>query len=71
MCLASCKMQITVFLQVVAMIKGLMALMQRMEVVFSEAIRRSLHGEMQEFIQVALRDPLRRAVKHKKQMVKT
>ena len=53
------------------MIKGLMALMQRMEVVFSEAIRRSLHGEMQEFIQVVLRDPLRRAVKHKKQMVKT
>jgi cytoplasmic FMR1 interacting protein len=57
--------------EVIAMIKGLMALMQRMEVVFSEAIRRSLHGEMQEFIQVVLRDPLRRAVKHKKQMVKT
>ena len=53
------------------MIKGLMSLMLRMEMVFSEAIRRSIHSEMQEFIQVTLRDPLRRAVKHKKQMVRT
>lgn len=52
--------------QVIAMIKGLYGLMSRLEPVFSEAIRHSIHTQVQEFIQVNLREPLRKAVKSKK-----
>lgn len=52
--------------QVIAMIKGLYGLMIRLEPQFSEAIRHSIHSEVQEFIQVSLREPLRKAVKSKK-----
>ncbi|CAH3019681.1 unnamed protein product [Porites evermanni] len=52
--------------EVIAMIKGLYGLMSRLEPVFSEAIRHSIHTEVQEFIQVSLREPLRKAVKSKK-----
>lgn len=55
-----------VFEQVIAMIKGLYGLMSRLEPSFSEAIRRSIHDEVQNFIQINLREPLRKAVKSKK-----
>ena len=48
------------------MIKGLYGQMSRLEPVFSEAIRHSVHNEMQDFIQIGLREPLRKAVKSKK-----
>ena len=48
------------------MIKGLYGLMSRLEPVFLEAIRHSIHTEVQEFIQISLREPLRKAVKSKK-----
>lgn len=52
--------------EVIAMIKGLYGLMSRLEPSFSEAIRRSIHDEVQNFIQIILREPLRKAVKSKK-----
>lgn len=52
--------------QVIAMIKGLYGLMIRLEPQFSEAIRHSIHSEVQDFVQVSLREPLRKAVKSKK-----
>ena len=48
------------------MIKGLYGLMIRLEPQFSEAIRHSIHSEVQDFVQVSLREPLRKAVKSKK-----
>ena len=48
------------------MIKGLYALMSRLEPVFSEAIRHTIHQETENFIQRDLREALRKAVKSKK-----
>ena len=48
------------------MIKGLYGLMIRLEPQFSESIRHSIHSEVQDFVQVSLREPLRKAVKSKK-----
>lgn len=47
------------------MIKGLYGLMSRLEPIFSEAIRHSIHKDFQEFIQIGLREPVRKAVKKK------
>lgn len=52
------------------MIKGLQVLMSRMETVFTDAIRRHVYAELQEFVQVALREPLRKAVKNKKDLIR-
>jgi cytoplasmic FMR1 interacting protein len=52
------------------MIKGLQVLMARMETVFTEAVRRHVYARLQTFIQVALREPLRKAVKNKKDLIK-
>lgn len=52
------------------MIKGLQVLMSRMETVFSEAIRRSIYAKLQNFVQVMLREPLRKAVKNKKDLIR-
>ena len=56
--------------EVIAMIKGLQLLMSRMESVFLEAIHRHLFAEMQDFMQLALREPLRKAVKKQKEVVR-
>lgn len=42
-----------------------------MEAIFSEAIRRHVYAELQDFVQLTLREPLRKTVKHKKDLVKT
>ncbi|XP_048589343.1 cytoplasmic FMR1-interacting protein 2-like [Nematostella vectensis] len=57
--------------EVIAMIKGLYGLMSRLEPVFAEAIRHSVHTDLQNFIQVTLREPMRRAVKKKATVTKT
>ena len=54
------------FCQVIAMIKGLYGQIVRLEPMFSEVIKHSVHTEVQQFIQVNLREPLRKAVKSKK-----
>lgn len=57
-------------IEVIAMIKGLQVLMARMETVFTEAVRRHVYSRLQTFIQVTLREPLRKAVKNKKDLIK-
>ncbi|XP_072040304.1 cytoplasmic FMR1-interacting protein 2-like isoform X3 [Amphiura filiformis] len=58
-------------IEVIAMIKGLQVLMNRMESVFYEAILRTVYAEMQDFVQITLREPLRQAVKKKKKLVES
>jgi len=57
-------------IEVIAMIKGLQVLMARMETVFTEAVRRHVYARLQTFVQVTLREPLRKAVKNKKDLIK-
>lgn len=53
------------------MIKGLQVLMARIETVLCEAIRRSIYAELQDFVQLMLREPLRKAVKNKKDLIRS
>ena len=58
--------------QVIAFIKGLYVLMSKLEIVFCEAIRHSIHNDLQNFIQITLREPLRKVIKKKQAtLVKT
>jgi len=57
-------------IEVIAMIKGLQVLMARMETVFIDAIRRNIYAELQDFVQLALREPLRKAIKNKKDLIR-
>ena len=52
------------------MIKGLQLLMLRMESVFMDAIRRHIYAELQDFVQLVLRDPVRKAIKKKNDVIK-
>lgn len=52
------------------MIKGLQVLMARMETVFTDAIRRNIYAELQDFVQLTLREPLRKATKNKKDLIR-
>lgn len=58
-------------IEVIAMIKGLQVLISRMETVFIDSIRRNIYAEMQDFIQLFLREPLRKAVKNKKALIQS
>lgn len=51
------------------MIKGLQVLMGRMESVFNHAIRHTIYSALQDFAQVTLREPLRQAIKKKKNVI--
>uniref|UniRef100_A0A8C2J4J3 Cytoplasmic FMR1-interacting protein n=1 Tax=Cyprinus carpio TaxID=7962 RepID=A0A8C2J4J3_CYPCA len=57
--------------EVIAMIKGLQVLMGRMESVFNHAIRHTIYSALQDFAQVTLREPLRQAIKKKKNVVQS
>ena len=57
--------------EVIAMIKGLQLLMLRMESVFMDAIRRNMYAELQDFVQVQLREPLRKSIKNKREVIRT
>ncbi|XP_046702615.1 cytoplasmic FMR1-interacting protein 1 homolog [Silurus meridionalis] len=57
--------------EVIAMIKGLQVLMGRMESVFNHAIRHTIYAALQDFAQVTLRDPLRQAIKKKKNVIQS
>lgn len=41
-----------------------------MESVFMDAIRRHIYAELQDFVQLVLRDPVRKAIKNKKDVIK-
>ncbi|XP_047741717.1 cytoplasmic FMR1-interacting protein isoform X2 [Hyalella azteca] len=58
-------------IEVIAMIKGLQVLMARMEIVFLDSIRKNIYQELQDFVQLTLRDPLRKAVKNKKELLRS
>ncbi|CAH0394034.1 unnamed protein product [Bemisia tabaci] len=55
----------------IAMLKGLQVLMSRMETFFTEAIRRNTYAELQDFVQVILREPLRKAIKNKRDLIRS
>ncbi|KAL8601614.1 hypothetical protein ACOMHN_003880 [Nucella lapillus] len=55
--------------EVIAMIKGLQLLMSRMESAFMDAVRHHIYLQLQDLVQVFLRDPLRKAVKKKSDIV--
>jgi len=55
--------------EVVSMVKGVQTLVGKMEPEFSLAIRKYIYGELQDFVQVTLREPLTKALKHKKDML--
>ncbi len=57
--------------EVIAMIKGLQLLMLRMESIFMDAMRRNMYAEVQDFVQVQLREPLRKAIKNKREVIRT
>ncbi|XP_053399050.1 cytoplasmic FMR1-interacting protein-like [Mercenaria mercenaria] len=57
-------------IELVAMIKGLQLLMSRMESVFMDAIRRHIYAELQDFVQLELRDPIRKSIKKGHDVVK-
>ena len=46
-------------------------LMARMETVFTDAIRRNIYQELQDFVQLQLRDPLRKSIKNKKDLIRS
>ena len=56
--------------EVIAMIKGLQSLLLRKELVLSDAIKRHVYAELQYFIQLALRDPVRKSIKKKLDTIK-
>lgn len=68
-CLSSPATTETLSLQVIAMIKGLQVLMGRMESVFNHAIRHTVYAALQDFSQVTLREPLRQAIRKKKNVI--
>lgn len=45
--------------------------MSRMETVFTDAARRHVYFELQQFVQLKLREPLRKAVKNKKEVIRS
>ncbi|KFO19736.1 Cytoplasmic FMR1-interacting protein 1 [Fukomys damarensis] len=57
--------------EVIAMIKGLQVLMGRMESVFNHAIRHTVYAALQDFSQVTLREPLRQAIRKKKNVIQS
>ena len=57
-------------IEVIAMIKGLQLLMLRMESVFMDAIRRHIYAELQDFVQLVLRDPVRKSIKKRNDVIK-
>lgn len=58
-------------IEVIAMIKGLQVLMARIESVLQDAIRRTIYAELQDFVQLMLREPLRKAIKNKKDLIRS
>jgi cytoplasmic FMR1 interacting protein len=54
----------------IAMIKGLSAVMLREDGLLSPIMRNCIHDELQEFIQIGLRDIIRSATKKKKKEVR-
>uniref|UniRef100_A0A1I7RJ05 CYRIA-B_Rac1-bd domain-containing protein n=1 Tax=Bursaphelenchus xylophilus TaxID=6326 RepID=A0A1I7RJ05_BURXY len=57
--------------EMIAMIKGVQLQLSRLEADFATPIRKHIYAEVQDFVQLTLREPLHKAVKHKKDMIST
>ncbi len=57
--------------EIISMIKGLQTLMCRLENLFKEAINQTTYCQLQRFVQIDLRDSIRKAVSKKKDVIKT
>ncbi|KAI1717201.1 cytoplasmic fragile-X interacting family domain-containing protein [Ditylenchus destructor] len=53
-------------IEVISMIKDVQALIGKMEAEFSVAIRRHIYAELQDFVQLTIKEPLGKAMKSKK-----
>lgn len=58
-------------IEIISMIKGLQALMYRLENAFKEAINLTTYNELQRFVQIDIRDMIRKAASKKKDIAKT
>ena len=58
-------------IEVISMIKGLQTLMYRLENAFKEAINFTTYVELQNFVQIDLRDMIRKATSRKKDLTKS
>ena len=58
-------------IEVISMIKGLQTLMYRLENAFKEAINLTCYSELQTFVQLDLRDMIRKATSRKKDLTKS
>lgn len=56
--------------EVIGMIKSVQALMLRIESIFTDAIKRTVYRETQEFVQLQLREPLRKASKKGRETIR-
>lgn len=57
-------------IELISMIKGLQVLMNRMETVFIDAIKCSVYARLQDFVQKDLREPLRKSILKKDDMIR-
>ena len=57
-------------IEIIVMIKSLQAQMASLETIFTEAICRHIHQELQEFVQLTLREPLKKSIKNKKNLIR-
>ncbi|VDM40991.1 unnamed protein product [Toxocara canis] len=56
-------------IETISMIKGVQLMLSKMECVLSMAIRRHIYAELQDFVQLTLKEPLHKALKNKKDVV--
>eukprot|EP00039_Didymoeca_costata_P002102 m.57505 g.57505 ORF g.57505 m.57505 type:complete len:1269 (-) comp11113_c1_seq1:133-3939(-) len=59
----------TALIELIAMIKDVSRILWQMKIPLGDAVRRDMHRDVQEFVQVTIRDALRHAAKKKKKQV--
>ena len=55
--------------EVIAMIKAVQEVILGMVSIFQESIHADIYHHLQDFVQLQLREPLRKSIKHKKNVV--
>ncbi|VDM07312.1 unnamed protein product [Wuchereria bancrofti] len=56
-------------IEAVSMIKSVQHMLSKMEPILNVAVRKHIYAEMQDFIQITLKEPLHKAVKNKKDLL--
>ena len=57
--------------ELISMIKDVHSVMLKMAPLFAESIANDIYRELQEFVQIQLREPVRKSMKHKKTTVRS